>query len=200
MNNKKLYNNIISDISKIMKKKLYENNEIDINQYVEYQPKYNFKYLDLKKLPEKLIYELCDKIIDSDYQIDYNIDTDPKNTYGQFHIIYETKNDPILKLLDSNEITIVFKADFIFDYKEGQKGDYWTEPIPDYYYIKDAEIYDVYLTDSKDNYVQITDNNYMNILSDLLLNDNDIIETWEYEHMDDYSSAKEYYNDLYGND
>ena len=160
MNNKKLYNNIISDISKILKKKLYENNEndeININQYVKYQPKYDFNYLDLKKLPDNVIYYLCDKILDSKFTLE-QVSNTPKDMCGEFYIMYEYKNDPILTLLDENEISIMFKADFIFDYEEGDPDpdDYWTEPVPDRYYIKDVEITEAYLTNDKGNFVQIT--------------------------------------------
>ena len=204
MNNKKLYNNIISDISKIMKKKLYENNEndeIDINQYVKYQPKYDFNYLDLKKLPDNVIYYLCDKILDSKFTLE-QVSNTPKDMCGEFYIMYEYKNDPVLTLLDENEISIMFKADFIFDYEEGDPDpdDYWTEPVPDRYYIKEVEITEAYLTNDKGNTVQITNKDYLDTLSNILLNDMDIIESYEDEHMDDYGSAKEYYNDLYRND
>ncbi len=204
MNNKKLYNNIISDISKIMKKKLYENNEndeIDINQYVEYQPKYDFNYLNLKKLPDNVIYYLCDKILDSKFTLE-QVSNTPKDMCGEFYIMYEYKNDSVLTLLDENEISIMFKADFIFDYEEGDPDpdDYWTEPVPDRYYIKEVDITEAYLTNDKGNFVQITNKDYLDALSNILLNDMDIIESYEDEHMDDYGSAKEYYNDLYGND
>ena len=204
MNNKKLYNNIISDISKIMKKKLYENNEndeIDIYQYVEYLPKYDFNYLDLKKLPDNVIYYLCDKILDSKFTLE-QVSNTPKDMCGEFYIMYEYKNDPVLTLLDENEISIMFKADFIFDYEEGDPDpdDYWTEPVPDRYYINEVEITEAYITNDKGNTVQITNKDYFDTLSNILLNDMDIIESYEDEHMDDYGSAKEYYNDLYRND
>ena len=193
MNNKKLYNNIISGISKIIKNKLYENNEIDINQYVEYQPKYDFNYIDLKKLPKKLIIKLCNKILNSDFDIEYYSDCSPKNTNGHFYIAYDPKNDADLKLLDENEISLDFWVDFEFEYKKGQDGDYWNfiEPIPDYYYINDVNINSVLLTDGNDNTISIKDENILLSLKDAILTNNDIIDIWEEEHEDDYEDYYE---------
>lgn len=188
-----LYNQIMSDFSKIIKRHLNENDGINLTPYLDSDNSIDLS--DLKKLPKEIILKLCQEILDNDFTISEYDDCDYKSDEGHFYIEYSFNTDNIyLKSLYDYEMELSFFVDFEFDYEEGQEGNYaeFEEPIPDRVYIKDVDVYDITLSSNDFNTsIDIIDENIKEQLESYILN-SDIIEYWEEAHQDDFEPDYDY--------
>lgn len=198
MRNKHLYNSIMNDISKILKKSLYENsttfNDIDLTPYLDKDG-----LLDIKRyedLPQEIIDNLCWEILNNYETIEKSIE-EPSGGYeaeaDHFFIIPGNNDEDNIYRQTINEygLTLDFFATFHFEYDPGQEGSYaeFVEPIPDSIELKHVDIEDLKIMggDYYDNInIDITNKEIINEVSNIMISDMDIVDDWETNCLDNY--------------
>ena len=117
--NNKLYNKIMKDISKVVKKSLNESEDYDLAPYLDKDGYINLE--DLTILPKEIILNLCQAVIDSDYEVDcQNGDYDYD---GDTFFLIPRKNDNIyLESIDAYGVSLTFHCQFLFELDPGQEG------------------------------------------------------------------------------
>lgn len=188
--NNKLYNKIMKDISNVVKKSLNESEDYDLTPYLDKDGYINLE--DLTILPKEIILNLCQAVIDSDYEVDcqngdYDYDGDT------FFLIPRENDNIYLESIDAYGVSLTFHCQFLFELDPGQEGSYWDEPIPPSLLLDHIVIEDIMLEDGyKGEDVEITDENIKQQLIDVMEGQDRIISDWAEELLDCYEDMYNY--------
>ena len=149
-NKKQIYESIMKDVSKTVKKHLHENNYLD--NLIDLS--------DLSQLSKNEIYRIIKIIMDSDF--DCECDPNKGNNIHKYITIlpyFDYNDEDIYKeSISEYELILTFEAYYNVDYHEGYtSNDRDVEPEREYLEYKDFEIYNIKLINKTNNSISITD-------------------------------------------
>lgn len=188
MNKKQLYNSIIKDVTKIIKKHLNEDLNNDLTPYLNKNGEIDLS--DLNSLPEFIINNLVNTILNN---CEYESNSNKSETTQEIYTITtNTDNDDIyLRSLNSYEIELSFIAEYDIEYIEGYDSyDYDVPSESPYLETHFINLYDITLNDGGNNKIKLS-----NELCDIVKN-----EFCNSEFNDNLMTEIADYNDIYDYD
>lgn len=189
MNKKQLYESILKDTAKIIKKHLNEELNNDDVKYLDENGLIDLSNLNI--LPKFIISNIVNTILKC---CDYESNTNTKElTQDIFTIIDENQedvNDIYLKSILYYDINLQFTAEYEIEYHKGYESyDYDVPDDPAYLEAKFITLYDVILWDGGDNEIQLSEelsNNVENVFKNTEFNENLMIDIADSNDVNDY--------------